>query len=727
MKKRLIKILTLILAAALSISCFAGCEIVTSNNRKDMSQVVAKVNIAKDKELLKDTFEDAFFGKELKLSDTDVDKLITAAEVSKLELVSYFINYGYNYVQQGYSYAQTFETLMSALTNRKMVLQFATLYYLNEGEVAVDADSVFGLDTEEDTDGDGVVVIVSDITVEEYLNAKDKGENEALKYLLSEENYNYALYTLRKSVNDALDTYEKDILKEEEDASSSSSGDRAIPTGADTKEDYYYPTTTAGELDYEIYTGYNSAEECGDYEKLDKSTVVTRKKAYNKFLKALENNFMLNEDDDISKIEELPYFETEMKNQLEQMVMNNFYDTLLISRTDAIEQDDYIAKYDEIYKGQQTVFKSVSEYTTALDSVSDENFILYSPKAGFGFVYNTLLPFSKSVTNLQLADLKAQLSNNVIDQSQYYYARNQLLKELTATDQRQSWFNGTTDYSYQAEGAAGTDYYGDSGYLFFKDNQGNIDKYTGKYAYNGTVAENEDGGYTLNPEKLDIGGFITEMTGYLDFVLGSSSLEVTKAQSSAFYEIEDYQTADVNGNPSYDYSKLVYYTAKVKGVSDVSRDDYFVKDSVSYKALSAMNDLQFAYTTDTAILNKYLGYSVAGKGNSTSYVAEFEYAAQEALAEGAGTISIVATDFGWHVIYVAYVYEAGETFQKHFVWEDRNQEGTFSYLFYRAYRDTIAENYATGKQNEVTTVLKDSAVTVYKSRYKDLSNLDLAR
>jgi len=83
-------------------------------------------------------------------------------------------------------------------------------------------------------------------------------------------------------------------------------------------------------------------------------------------------------------------------------------------------------------------------------------------------VYNTLLPFSAGQSDA-LADYNNRLSNNVINQSEYYYYRNQLLSEVEATDQRASWFNGATDYSYQA---TGENYFGNSDYLFFEDNAG---------------------------------------------------------------------------------------------------------------------------------------------------------------------------------------------------------------------------------------------------------------
>jgi len=705
MKKTLFKILILLMASVMLFGCFAGCDVITTDSRKDMAQVVAEVNIGKDKEELKSTFK-GLFEEDFTLTDDNVNKILaTDAEVGKLDLISYFINYGYNYVQNGYSYADTFELLINSLTSRQMVIQFATLYYLNAGKVVVDADSVPG-----SSSTDGTVIIVDNITVADYLKKAEEGEVEALKYLLSEDNYNLALYTLRKSVNSALDSYEKVIIKEENNNNSSSTADRTIPTGADTEDENKYPTTAAGALNYQIYTGYNTAEDCGDYEKLDDSTVLTRKKAYNKFIKSLESNYMLEKGEDISKVEELKYFDTEIKNQLEQMIINNFYDTLLISRTDAIEQKDLENKYKEIYDGQVSVFdKSVSEYTTALDKVADNNFILYSPVSGFGFVYNILLPFNKTQSDL-LKNAQTAFGSKFASDPDYYIRRNELLTDITTTDQRSSWFNGTTDYSYKAEAG---NYYGNSGYLFFEDAK-EIDKYYGQYSYNGTVTEKDDDSYSLKPTKMNVDEFIVEMENYLGFVLNTT---VTKTPIG----YQEDNILDTNGK--VDYSKFIYYENKLD-FGSTTNDNYLAKGSASYKALSAMNELQFAYTTDTGILNKYFGYSVAGKGYATSYVKEFEYAAQYALGKGAGTMVMCATDYGWHLIYVAFAYNEGTTFAG-YNHAEKNVEGTFSNLFYNAYKDVIAENYANTKQNEITTILKDASVKVYESRYRDLATLDL--
>ena len=253
MKKKLIKILTFVLAIAFAAGCFAGCgAIITTDNQKDMTQIVAEVNIGKDKDELKRVFTEVLpEGEALKLTNEQIDKAVGTTEVSKLDLVSYFINYGYNYVSQGYSYSQVFEMLINSLTARKMILQFATLYFLNEGKVEVGEKDVLEPDnvTEDGT------VIIKEIDVTEYLAAVQKGEDDALTYLLSDDNYKFALYTLRKSINNAIDSYEKQILKITDDSSSSSTTARTLPTGATEENSNFYPKTESGEVDYQIYTG----------------------------------------------------------------------------------------------------------------------------------------------------------------------------------------------------------------------------------------------------------------------------------------------------------------------------------------------------------------------------------------------------------------------------------------------------------------------------------------
>ena len=138
---------------------------------------------------------------------------------------------------------------------------------------------------------------------------------------------------------------------------------------------------------------------------------------------------------------------------------------------------------------------------------------------------------------------------------------------------------------------------------------------------------------------------------------------------------------------------------------------------------SAVNELSFAYNTDTAGLNTYLGYAVTiGK---TSYVSEFEYAAQMVCKEGAGSYAVVATDYGWHIIYCTFAYMEGDLTPFVYDAAQEDEEGTFSNLFYEAFRSQIVEQYSTRAQREAISTY-DDGITLYKDRYADLSGLDTA-
>ena len=137
----------------------------------------------------------------------------------------------------------------------------------------------------------------------------------------------------------------------------------------------------------------------------------------------------------------------------------------------------------------------------------------------------------------------------------------------------------------------------------------------------------------------------------------------------------------------------------------------------------------FAYTTDTAGLNTYFGYSVETKEEDSGYVAEFEYAAQKLILNesrhyGRGAYCVVATDYGWHIIYVTFTYDdGGLVYEDGFVYGDRNTEGTFSYYFYQSMKSSVTSSYTSEKQNELLTALEENCVTYYEDRYSDLTSI----
>lgn len=756
MKKKLIRIVSLVMTAMLALGLFSGCSlgifsdmgILVTDNQRDMQQVVAEVNLGKDKTSLEESF--SLLSEELNSTVADqLDKVLTTDEIYKRDLVAYFMSYGYNYYSQNNSYTATFEQVMQDLVDRKIMSQFATVYYLNAGEVLVDRDNVTIKDGYVDISGTDGMKMNGEISLDGYLSAIEgkTGDEAAVagySYLLTDAEIKYATYVIMVSVNSAIDSYEEDYIKAE-DETTSSTETRTTPTGANTLPDGYYPTKEDGSIDYAIYTGANSASECGEYEKKEGSTSYTRSRAYAQFIHALRENYLIGEDEkDVTDVTALSYFTTELKSQLEQMLINKFYATLAYKAAQTMSATTLQESYQTLLNSQEASTES-SSFTTTMDSLSDTSFVVYSPKnRKFGFVYNILLPFNTNQTKL-LDSIRYTDGTK-----EYYAARNTnagLLSSVEAKDQRASWFNGSEDYSFEATG----DYYknaynsaeGKTNYLFFKDsyveNGEGIERYAGKYPFNGTAEKKDDGTYKLTYNLLDIDGFIDEMESYIGYVTENSSVasgyyysgtldnlaqwNAADKESSTFYSVTaDYFPKDANG--VIDQSANIYYKGSVSNLG-FTADGALDKTTNSYKVISAVNELMFAYSTDTGCLNSYLGYSIAAKEEATSYVAEFEYAAQQAVNDGAGVGNyyVVATDYGWHIIYVSFVYTGGEVYGG-FDYNERNTEGTFSYYFYQSKKSSTVTEYGNNKETMIRyNANNDTVVTLHKDRYEDLLNI----
>ncbi len=706
MKKKTIAAIALTSCLALS-ATFTGCSLVSTNNKLDMEQVIAHVDISKS-----DKFDTA----ELEIYKSAV----SSSQIIKRELISYFLNVGYSYIQNGSTYEETFNMLIDALVDNAVLVQYSTVELLKAN-----------------------TSVLSDFTSE---------TDEAKKYelLLDNQEINLATYKLYSSINSAIDNFEKDVIEEEDGYKGTAT--RTTPTNLNTEQDDYYPSKTVDGkevLDYGIYTGYGdyTLANSGAYQDdaLDGTTRSTRIKAYNSFLNNLRRNNLVDgeaEAENLTDILKLNYIQVEYVSQLESRIINKYYDIYEEEQEDKLLTDNYIENvYNEVLASQtENYSKSVSSFDSAMSSMSSSSFILYSPEtddsdwnieygekfAKFGFIYNILLPFS-SRQSIQLNALKSIQSADG-DDNYYFAERNKLLKSIKTEDQRSAWFNGEEDYSFKPE--EGFEYYSGGkdyrSYLFFEDNLTDSEEggrykklqaYDGRYSYNGRVIENEDESYTLIPNKLDIDGMLNEFSDYVNYVVGSDVVEYKK--TSGYYDIEKF--GKIDNEDEIDYSKFIYAEGKVK--FDFDNKNLMKPDSEQYKAMSAVNELQFAYTTDTSVLSNYIGYSVTAY--DTSYIKEFEYAAKKAVGDGVGSFSVCAGDYGWHLIYVTNVFDAGETY-KNLDWVNNVKvEGTFENLFFEWIKGNDLSDISTTQRTKILNDFnKDTTVTKYQKRYQDLLDLD---
>jgi len=287
----------------------AGCDFVLTDGQKDLEQTVATVNISDS------LAQDEVYGKYADDVATLIENGGLSTDVSKRDLIAYYMSTGYQYVENyGYTYEDTFNMLMDGLVSRKIMLQYAVAYYLKAGEA------------------DGVTAAACEEYVKNAINAATGKEKELLeahpevltmKYILtnggktdeaSMKEYNLAVYSLRKSLNNTLDSYEQSLIEAEEESHDHGSG-RTTPTGVDTAKEDYYPVSN-GELDYGVYTGRNALDSCGQYEAVEGSTPAYRKKSYNSFLANLQSYNLVQDEEDTKDILSLDYYYVELSSFL---------------------------------------------------------------------------------------------------------------------------------------------------------------------------------------------------------------------------------------------------------------------------------------------------------------------------------------------------------------------------------------------------------------------------
>ncbi len=687
MKFKKTKIAALALASCLALGSMTGCALVTNNLKKDLEQVVATVDLTKSEDY------------------ASLKGTIKASDILKRDLVASYASVGSTYVNSyGMQPADVYEMLKNQLVNRQLYVQYAQAYFL-------DKDS-----TKNKAAWDSAI------------SAAPEGEKElaAIKYFLDEDEIATAEYNVKSSLNSTLDSQELEYIETEVDEHDHDTA-RTTPTGIDTvKEGYYDPA-------YKIYTGYNAASDCGTYEAQDGSTPTTRMKAYKTLLSNLHAYGLVSKGENTSDITGLSYYISELKSEYETQLINKLGDEYE-EQAKAKVREEWVKeeKYQTTLASQKEQFggSDSSALESALDGVSDTSFVLYAPD-NYGFVINILLPFSSRQTQ-ELNDSEADFGDV---KGNKFVKRASLLKGLVATDQRNTWFTGHEDYSYEA----GTDAYtagnADRKYLFFEDSMTKtegtdgvpaqyekIPNYLGQYTYNGKVFEStdEDGDkvYNFQPAKISIDGFLTEMKNYLDFAgLSLTEPDYPNGTGNDYYSQKSYYAQD----GTVDYSKFLYYEAKVDFEEPFNACHIFQDGSQENLALSVINELSFAYNTDTAGLNTYLGYVVSP--NNTDFVKEFEYAAQEAVRGGPGTITVAPSDYGWHVMYCTFAYSADNPtpYGEEFNWDEIEVEGTFSNLYYEA---LTAANFSSYSSELQTTVLNkynnDTCVDVFEDRYKDL-------
>ncbi len=630
MKRKLVAFAALIMSIIITLIGVTGCNIVTTNNERDLEQVIATVKI------------------ESGVKDTNI---------YKKDLVMAYLNYGYTYQQYyGYTQEKTVKLLVSNLINNKIMLQYAMSNFdANEGIYA------------------------------NNVHQTSKGKWDAQRYLTDDEIVE-ATYTVNKSITDMIDSYDED-LHDHTNSDTSVEDVRTVPTNA-VNEVKELTVSEMVEYNNKFNAETNSSEKYSS----------VRRDAFLEVIKLFKDNSLLGATYD-GTLSSTTYYKSSIINQCEAVVLEKFENIYKenVRKTFTLEKlnESFVERYEE-QKGW-----SNAEFVDALTNATAGSPVLYSAYGSYGYVYNLLLGANTQQTT-EISEIDANLT-----QSEKDVLRADVLKNITVKDLRASWIRAGYDFDYDTK------------------------KFTGDYTF--TSAENSlafNGSVTwLNPEETE----------------NDKKQYSAKAQEMTLNEFIDFMDTYVYGGEVMQTSTDVNIYGKYSSTS-ARPSEYDQK----------INELLFAYSTDPGSLNTYKGYTIQPPvegSDSEQYVETFANAGRELLTMGDGSYIIVASDYGYHVMFYSQVFtpnydvlnnlaEGENALVKYLTslygdkdwnevlsdmvkdFNDYEDNQNYLYLLLSELSTTTVDNAYTNEQmricNENTYGAKKNNVVKYEDRYSDL-------
>lgn len=548
MKKKLVAVASLLLALLMSLASFGGCNLVTTDSKKDMEQVVATVGIQEG----------------------------ISEDITKQDVVMDYLNYGYSYVQyQGYTMAQVMELIVYNRINSMILVQNA------KAELNKNTDNV---------------------------KDSSKGAWDATRYLDPETDLVEAEYSVYKGVADMLDSFatEKDPVKVQE---SSGVTVRTTPNGAANDD----------EVSLEKKKEYLAEKKAG----FDRGSTAERREAFNKLINFFKINNLIGEDYKNNDLTTTTYFQTNLKNALDDKVLEVYREKY--QRKSLEELGITFETLEELYNGKYNDQKewSNAEFVEALDNATADSPVLYGVNGTYGYVYNLLL----GVDDIQEERINAIDANLSTEKKSEQTA--EILASTRVQDLRSSWITAGYDFNIDTKEFTG-DY-------TFTSKEGNSLEFKGEVeCLNPNKAEKEEYEYKVSANYMNLDQFIKGMNAYM---------------TSGKFNIEaDVEVKNTAGEYSDDGLKNAIYGA---GTYKTDIEEYDEK----------INEMLFAFSTDDGSLNKYKGYVIKPEvdaTNSEQYVTTFATAGRKLLELGGQSYVIVASKFGYHVMFFSEVFKAGE-------------------------------------------------------------------
>lgn len=470
---------------------------------------------------------------------------------------------------------------------------------------------------------------MKDFEEKQLIEDSSKEKFDLERYLDAEKILN-AKYKAYVAINNLLETSEANDEELSQDAIVETV--RAIPTDATAKEAEF----SKEEKEAYIAKGF------------DINSTPERREAFNTVIALLDANQLLGSKYN-GTIESTEYFANSIKNYLEEELLNLLEDNLALEARKALTFDSIAGKYEEQYT-EQTEWSNKS-FVEALSNASVGSPMLYSASGSYGYVHNVLL----GVNDEQKAKIEAiRTENPNISDAEYDLARNKILASTLVKDLRGGWILSGYDTEETQNGTL--IFTGD--YTFAKDKANSL-PFQGEYKMIKEADEEKKipAKYTVTDTTVyELDSFVAFMDGYL----GGTATDSKSAYASV--------------------GSSIYGAKKLAGV-----DEYKAK----------INELLFAFSTDDGSLNTYDGYVIkpaVDGANTEEYVKTFGDAGRILLEQGSGYV-IVASDFGYHIMFYSEKFGAGFNVPTLVEYLNKESGETKTEAEWKAYYESMIEDW----------------------------------
>ncbi len=703
MKKFLTKIVTLILICTMFLATLSGCSLITTDVDKDMSLVVATVSI-----------------------DDNIKE-----DVYKREMVSDYNSYGYYYVNYyGYTVKDAYNLVLENIIKDKIIVQQAVKallgptglvgntetdggYFYQATKVAqAERTSVENLLAGNNYKGDPLV---------NFTDAKSIFDNKSYDNLLTIYEITAAKYEVLNTARSLIETF---IEKDEDELPPYENGAFTARATLAEKEDEggneyeikYDAKKSVITEEYrksaeKVAKRYDLNIDIADYDnKYDLSlNLFTKyiekfeeymqqkevKTALFKVIKQLKKTGLVKESEssnvkNVDELLKLTYFSDSLIDKYQSAIVTKYKLALENQQEEIFDTDTLYNEYVNLFKSQSAeTDSSVTTYEEKLAALDKNSFLVYNPEAGYGYVANLLIGFNSK--QIELLGKKEEEKNVTASEVEAY--RQELLKGLTVKDLRESWvYNGYGTYDETTNTYAFDDKYCRTDAL---------------KTYNGTLYGAKP--YTFKNDDGD------EETGYT-----FDEIIATKTSFKDFYNNVMVSTMGFNANYVDSQGLLTIDYNSLSTIGSVNADPIGSK-KISDDNKEKFTDLIYAYSTDGGSLSENFGYVYSPITSSTKYVKEFADASQKVVEMGAGYYTIVATEFGYHIVLCTYsLGVTGENpIDKATFINDLSDENSFASLFKQnKLKLIVSAEVETLSSSFITTNLKK--VKYFEERYSNL-------